>query len=258
MKENKIIYYSSENEEVASFKFRSVEIDANYKYIHTNPFYKLWSAFVYRCIATPLAFLVFKVFKRIKFHNIKVLKEFKKGGYFVYANHTNQFADGFCPALICFPKKPHIIVDSSNVNIPLVKHFTKMSGALPLPNDLGATKNFFSAISATLAKNNPILIYPEAHLWPYYTKIRNFSSPPFRYPLKFDKPAFAWTTVYKKSKRKKPKIEIYIDGPFYRDKNLNVKEAQQKLRDEIYLKMCERAKLSNCEYIMYEQRRNND
>lgn len=34
----------------------------------------------------------------------------------------------------------------------------------------------------------------------------------------------------------------YIDGPFYPDINLNKKEAQKKLRDIVYEKMCERAK----------------
>ncbi len=254
MKEDKVIYYSSEAEEVMHFRTPPAKIDENYKYIHTNCFFNLWSKFVYRFISTPFSFLTFKTFKRVKFYNTQVLKNYKNCGYFIYANHTNQYGDGFCPALICFPKKPHIIVSSENINIPFLKHFSKISGALPLPDSISATKNFYSAMETILNENNPIVIYPEAHLWPYYTKIRNFPSSSFRYPVKFDKPVFTFTTVYKKSKHKKPKTEIYVDGPFFPERNLNIKDAQQKLRDEVFFQMCERSKLNDCEYIKYKQR----
>ena len=258
MKRNNL-YYSSETDEVVNFNNDPIKIDENYKYIHTNVFYKLWSWFTYRLLATPYAFVVFKLFKRVKFHNTKVLKQHKNSGYFIYANHTNQFCDGFCPALICFPKKPHIIVDSSNISIPFFGKYTQMWGALPIPNTLTATKNFHNAIEHTLNKSNPIVIYPEAHLWPYYTKIRNFSTTSFRYPVKYNKPVFTFTTVYKKTKHgKKPKIEIYVDGPFYANTELPEKTAQSALHDVVYNKLQERASLSDCEFVKYIKRSKHD
>jgi len=254
MKNKETIYYSTENDEVTQFNEKKICINESYKYIHRNIFYKFFAWFTYRFIATPYAFIVFKIIKRVKFHNKKVLKPFKKGGYFIYANHTNQYSDGFCPGLICFPQKPHLIVNSANVSIPFVGKFTKMWGALPLPESISATKNFYHAIEEVLNNNNPIVIYPEAHLWPYYTKIRNFSASSFRYPVKLNKPSFAFTTTYHKTKNGKPKIEIYIDGPFYVDNTLIDKEAQQKLKDEIFETLKSRAKLSNYEFINYVQK----
>ena len=180
------------------------------------------------------------------------MKRFKKGGYFIYANHTNQFCDGFCPALICYPKKPSFIVNSANISMNFWGKFIKMWGATPIPNTINATKNFNNAINETLKNNNPIVIYPEAHLWPYYTKIRNFSNVSFRYPIKYNKPVFSFTTVYKKKRHsKKPKIEIYIDGPFYHNSNLPEKIAQKELRDVIFNKLNERASLSNYDCVKY-------
>ncbi len=255
MKHGETVYYKTENDEVVSFKEKSISIDENYKYINNNPFYKLWSWFTYRFIATPYAFMVFKILKNVKFHNRKVLKKHNKNGYFIYANHTNQFCDGFCPGLLCFPKKAHLIVNSVNISIPIIGKLTKMWGAIPLPDDIKATKNFYNAIEQILNKNNPIIIYPEAHLWPYYTKIRNFSSSAFRYPVKYNKPVYTFTTVYKlKKNSKKPKIEIFVDGPFYPDNLVDTKLAQQKLRDLVFVKLCERAKLSNYEYVEYIQK----
>ncbi len=258
MKFNDKIYYSSDNDEVIDFKQKTIKIDENYKYIHKNWFYRFWSWFTYRFFATPFAFITFKIFKKVKFHNAKILKQ-QKSGYFVYANHTNQFCDGFCPGLICFPKKPYIIVDSSNISIPIIGKFNQMWGALPLPSNIGATKNFYHAIEHILKRNNPIVIYPEAHLWPYHTKIRNFSSASFRYPIKFDKPMFIFTTVYKKKKHgKKPKLEIFIDGPFYHNKTLPEKVSQNNLRNVAYEKMNERVTLSDYEFIKYIKRSNHD
>ena len=259
MKYNDEIIYETENDEIFPFKHTIKNIDKTYKYKKNNPFYKSISFLTYRFFATPLAFIYFKMINKVKFHNKNILNKHKKGGFFIYANHTNQFCDGFCPALICFPKKPHIIVNPKNVSIPFIKHFTKMWGAIPLPNDIGATRNFYNTIEQTLNNNNPILIYPEAHLWPYYTKIRDFSSASFRYPIIFNKPVFTFTTIYKLKKHgKKPKIEIYVDGPFYKSNNLNEKQAQLDLRNKVHSILNERAKLSNYEFIKYKKKEKYD
>lgn len=253
----KKIYYSSETDEVVDYKTKPIKIDKSYKYINKNIFNKFFSWFTYRFFATPYAFIIFKLIKKIKFHNTKILKKHKKGGYFIYANHTNQFADGFCPGLICFPKKPHLIVHPNNVSMPFVGKLTKMWGAIPIPDDICATKNFYSAIEYVLNRNNPIIIYPEAHIWPYYTKIRNFSATSFRYPVKYNKPVFTFTTVYKQKKHgKKPKIEIYVDGPYYTNSNLPDKVAQQELRNVVFNTLKNRSNLSNCEYIKYIKKEN--
>lgn len=257
MKFQNRIYYENEDDEVVEFKNKPFKIDENYAYLPKNKFIKFLSWFAYRILATPCAFIYFKLIRRVKFVNKKILKIYKKGGYFIYANHTNHFCDGFCPALICFPKKPHIIVNPVNISIPFWGKILKTWGALPIPNTILSTKNFNLAIEKTLKDNNPIVIYPEAHLWPYYTRIRNFPLTSFRYPIKYNKPVFTFTTTYKKKKiGKYPKITIYVDGPFFPNLNLNDKEAQQNLHIEVYKKLEERSKLSNYEFIKYIRRSN--
>ena len=58
---------------------------------------------------------------------------------------------------------------------------------------------------------------------------------------------FAKTTVYKKTRSGKTKPVIYLDGPFYPNKDLPMKEAQIDLRNRIYNAMVERAKKENSE-----------
>ena len=65
-------------------------------------------------------------------------------------------------------------------------------------------------------------------------------------------PTFCFTTVFKKRKCfKTPRVEIYVDGPFFAPDNLNLKDKEKFLRDAVYEKMVERSNLSNFSYIGY-------
>ena len=128
-----------------------------------------------------------------------------------------------------------------------------MLGAIPIPGNKKAMKNFLDIIEKRISKKSSITIYPEAHIWPYYTKIRPFKSVSFKYPVKLDVPAYCITNTYQSYGKNKDKIKIvtYIDGPFFPDKNLTPKEQEQDLRNKVYEKMVERSKNSNIEYIKY-------
>ena len=117
-------------------------------------------------------------------------------------------------------------------------------------------KNFLNYISYRINKNNSITIYPEAHIWPYYTKIRPFKSVSFKYPIKLNKPVFCITNTYQKRSNDKVKIVSYIDGPFFKNDNLSQKQAQEDLRNRVYEKMVERTKNSNVEVIKYINKNN--
>lgn len=242
------------NEDFAEKNIKEKQIDENFKYVNKNVFYKFCEIVYYRLIFIPIALTYCKALKKIKYVNKKKFKEAKKTGFFLYGNHTNAISDAFSPSLMTFPKKPYIIVDSKNLNIPILKGSTKMLGALPIPTSLDATKNFMNALKLRVNKSC-IVIYPEAHLWPYYTSIRPFKSVSFKYPIKFNVPTFCSTTTYQKTKRaNKFKTVIYIDGPFYASPELNAKEQAEDLRNQVYNAMLERSKNSTFEKIIYKQK----
>lgn len=247
----KTIYYKDElNDDFSNSKIETVTIDKNYKYIRRSLLWKICSFIVYRMVFSIPAYIYTKVKLGLKVENKEVLKKHKKVGYFIYANHTQEIADTFFPTIANFPKRIYIIAHPNNVSIKYMKTLNKMLGALPVPGDLDSSKNFLEAIQYFIKKKNVIAIYPEAHVWPYYTGIRNFKSVSFKYPVKLDTPVFSCTTTYQKHKNKVRTI-LYIDGPFYPDKRLNLKQAQEKLRNEVYQKMVARSKMSNIEVIKY-------
>ena len=247
----RVIYYRDElGDEFSSAKIEAKRIDENYRYVREDLFHRALAFFAYRIVATPLSKLcLFLSGHRIV--NRKVLKK-AKGNYFLYANHTNAAADPFIPSMVAFPKKVSVIVHPANVSMPVLGRITPYLGALPLPDTLKATENFLSALDLRVKQADAICIYPEAHIWPYYTGIRNFKDASFRYPVQYGSPVFSFTNTYHKRKFfKKPKIVTYVDGPFYPDKTIPAKEAKRKLRDEVYAAMVARSKLSDIDYIVY-------
>ena len=129
-----------------------------------------------------------------------------------------------------------------------------MLGAIPIPGIKSAMKKFLETIEYRIKNGNSITIFPEAHIWPYYTKIRPFKAVSFKYPVQLNVPSFCVTNTYQSYGKNNDKVRLvsYIDGPFYPDKNCKtMKEKQQNLRDKIYNQMCKRAENSNVEVIKY-------
>lgn len=253
MDKRKVIYYEDElNDEFSLAQITPKKIDENYVYCYDSLFKKLTHFFWYRMIATPVAFLYTKTAFHHKCIGREKFKPFKKTGYFMYGNHTQAIADPFIPNVINFPKTDYIIVHPNNVSMPFLGKVTPSLGALPLPDDMKAYRNFIKAVERRISENHTVVIYPEAHIWPYYTKIRPFRDDSFAYPVKYNTPVFCFTNTYQKRKlSKKPKIVTYIDGPFYPNEDIPQRQRKKELRDRVYDTMCERAKNSTVVQIEY-------
>ena len=255
---NKTIYYSDElNDDFASLGIKKKPLGDDFEYIHKNILWNTCSFVIYRMIAQPLVFVFVKVAHRQRFKNRKVLKTARKTGAFIYANHTNMLLDAFVPNIVKLRKRGYILVGPATTSIPGLKNIVEMVGAIPLGQTLSENKEMLECINHRIAKNKGfITIYPEAHIWPYYTGIRDFKAGSFSYPCYTDTPVFAMTNCYqKKLIGKHPKVVTFVDGPFYPDKNLPMKERKEKLRKQCYDTMVKRAKEnSTYSYIVYEKK----
>ena len=251
---NKIIYYEDElNDEFSKSSIEPRVIDEKYKYVHKNPIWNLCSFVLQNILSVPIKLIYSKLKFKIKYVGKDKLKPYKKEGYFMYGNHTQPFADTFLPSIPMYPKRNFFIVNPVNISLNGTGTLVEMLGAIPIPSNKGAMKNFLEAIQKKLDKGYAVTIYPEAHIWPYYTKIRPFKEVSFKYPIQMEKPAFCITNTYQRCGKNNQKIKIvsYIDGPFFPNKELTKKEQQKELRNTIYNCMVERSKNSNIEHIKY-------
>lgn len=256
MQNKKVIYYKDElNDEFSTAKITPRIIDENYKYIHKNPLWNITSYLFQNILSMPIKVLYSKIKFRIQYIGREKLKPYKDEGYFIYVNHTQIFADTFIPSVGNYPKRNFFIVNPENISMKGLGTIVELLGAIPVPGNKEAMKNFLNTIEKRIQDKSSITIYSEAHIWPYYTKIRPFKDVSFKYPVQLDKPAFCMTNTYQAYGKNKDKVKIvtYIDGPFFANKEagFNKKQQQKDLRDRIYECMVNRSKMSNIEVIKY-------
>lgn len=252
MKSYDTYYYSDLlNDDFANTNIESKPLPDDFKYFHESKFYHFVANTIYFLIAKPFIFFYRKLVWR---HKIIGKDKFKiKGGYFIYGNHTQRTADAVIPNSFSYPRRNYIIVNNDAFAIPYIKTIVSMVGGVPLSDKITHKKELLHFIKESINLDRIITIYPEAHIWPYYTKIRPFEATSFKYPAKFNSPVFAFTNCYqKKGRRKRPQIITYIDGPFYPDMNLSLNDRALKLRNEVYDAMTSRTlKYSTYEFVNY-------
>lgn len=254
MKEKKVIYYNDElNDEFSTVKINPRVIDENYNYKH-GKFWDLCSLIIQNFISMPIKVGYAKIKFRIKYVGKEKFKECVDTGYFIYANHTQAFADTFITSVGVFPKRNFLIVNPENISVKPFGWLVELLGAIPVPGNKTAMKNFLETVETRINKKCSVTIYPEAHIWPYYTKIRPFKSVSFKYPVEMYKPVFCVTNTYQKRGKNGDKVKMvsYVDGPFYANQSLeSVREQKEDLRNRVYECMVERSRNSNVEVIEY-------
>lgn len=245
-------YYKDEvNDDFAKLQIKKTSIDEHYKYYYKNKFAWFLTTFVRVCVIIPILHIISKLCYGTKIKNKKVLKKVKKQGYFIYSNHTTAFDPINHACLVNQSKYTCIIASIETFSIEGLGWFVHFLGAIPVPLSPRMYRNFHDALTFHYEKKHKIVIYPEAHIWPFYTDIRPFKSVSFRYPVELNAPIIVSTTTFKKRKFfKTPKTVIYLDGPFYPNKELKFKEQIEDLRNITYEKMMDRASKDN--YAIYD------
>lgn len=253
----KTYYYSDElNDDFAGTNIRAIKTPDDYPYFTKNPIRRGVVAFFYHGFVLPLVYLLQKIVYAERIVGRKKLRGYRKEGFFLYGNHTRAMGDAFAPGILSFPKKAFILVSPDTISIPGLRRIVHDLGAVPIPCSLAGSRNFYKAMEKHAEKKHVVAVYPEAHIWPAYTKIRPFREASFLYPVKENKPVFTFTATYRKRLFGGAGVTLYVDGPFFPDQTLSQKESQKKLRDEVYEAMVSRSKLSTYEkneYIKMEK-----
>lgn len=237
--------YSAFTDDFEATRDQEYQLPKDYKWVRNDIFSRILSFLIYG-IALLYAFLYLRFRLHVKIRGREKLKSINEG-YFIFSNHTQPLGDVFLPALSAFPKRIYTVVSPANYGIPVIGKILVYLGALPTVSTLHGIKELTRAMEYRLNNKNPIVIFPEAHVWEYYTKIRPFPVTSFKLPVKFKRPSFAMTVTYKRSRVfKRPITEIFLDGPFFASD-------AEVLHQQVFNAMNERSKNSDYEYIIYKK-----
>ncbi len=256
-KEKKVIYYTDElSDDFAGTNIHAKPVDDSFKFLHTSLLWRVCSNLLYYGVAVPAVWLFMRVVLGVRFVNRSAVKACKTP-CFLYGNHTD-FIDAFIPNLLSLPHRNHILVGADTVSIPGLRTVVQMFGALPLPTGSKGWRKFLTALDVYRKRAN-VTVYPEAHIWRFYTGVRNFPDTSFAYPIRFGMPTVAFFTAYSKPKKslafwRKATITVYVSDPMYPLEGVSEPEARRDLRDRVYAFMKEKSALSDYEIIHYERR----
>lgn len=215
---------------------------------------------VYDFLSNVLMFFVIPILKLVVFlsgtkwigrENLKRIP--KDEGFFMYANHAGVL-DVMASYLIGGKRRANAVGYSDALANPFTHFLVPLLGFIPLPVDIHDTPSFTRAIRFYASeKRQVVVVYPEAHLWPTYTGVRNFKRQSFRYPVDLDRKVLP--VFFARRPRKgfwklfsKPRITVLIGQPLARDPSLPAKQAVEDLGERTY-----RALLSLSQSIPQEE-----
>ncbi len=258
MKEKKTVRVKDEkNDDFAALNVKAETVGADYRYVRKGPLWLAAEFILYRIIATPLVFLMAKLLFGLRIKNRRSLLKLKKTGYFLYGNHTQNMMDAYTPSLVSFPRRAHIVTGPEAVSIKGLRVVVAMLGAIPLPSVMKGYAPFREAIGCRIGEGRAVAVYPEAHIWPWYTDIREFSDASFDYPAELLVPCVAFVTTFRKRKifkNRHPYLTVTLSDPFVPDGSLPRAERRRDLRDRVYAFMKETVSSpDNYAFINYEK-----
>lgn len=212
-------------------------MDAKFPYIHNRLAFRIAAYLLYYFIAFPIVWIYIRLINGTKIINRKALRQIK-GGFFLYGNHTH-WSDSYLPHVVAAPKRTYILANPDAVSIKGLKNIVLMLGAIPVPAKIGCLRQFMDALEIRCDQGACIAIYPEAHIWPFYTGIREFPDASFKYPAKFHVPVVAMVTTFRKRKGllgfiKTPARTLVLSNPIYAKAGMTIHEAQAYYHQQVY------------------------
>lgn len=143
-------------------------------------------------------------------------------------------------------KKVYYTTREGSFKIPFVRKLIKLLRAIPIPKDIKNRTHFIKEIDKGLHNGKIIHFYPEAALWTYCERIRNFKNGAFDFAVRNNVPAVPMVITFRKPKglrkifKRKKDVTLTILEPIYpKNNDKSLKERITNLKDEVHGKMTE-------------------
>ena len=222
-------------------------VDENYKYIHQNVFWRMYSNFL-RGLARVFVPPFTKMKYGYKVRDVKKIKKVRGRGAMIVANHAHVMdACLICTRMVGM-RKTRFVMLAEILSIPLAGKLVVGLGGHPIADTVAGARKSHRVLCDTLKKNKLLVIFPEASLHPYCTNLREFNEGAFRIAFSNKAPVVPFVITFKqKQTKKKVKSKMYITTLDPIEPNLELKpregtadmlertrNAMQQAMDEFY------------------------
>lgn len=217
-------------------------IDENYEYVpKKDSIFSICSDFIYYGIAYPILKVLTKIIYDLKIEGQENIEDLEDGAISV-SNHV-LFLDCAMIGLAFKDKKIYYTTQEESFKMPFVRKLIKLLRAIPIPESIENKKYFIKAVGNLLKEKNIVHVYPEASLWPYYPKIRNFKNGAFDMAVRNQVPVvpcvftFREPTGIRKLFKRKKDVTLKLLKPVYSDSDKYIKQQVEELKEEVASEM---------------------
>lgn len=218
------------------------KIDENYEYVPKSKTFSFVSDFIYYIIAYPILKILLKVVYNLKIEGKENIKNIESGAITV-SNHV-LFLDCAMIGASCGLKRVYYTTREESFKIPGVRKLIKLLRAIPIPNSIKNRYHFLDVVDNLLENGKIVHFYPEASMFPYYEKIRNFKNGAFDIAVKNDVPIIPIVITFKEPKgirkifKKKKDVVLHILEPIMPNKDeTSLRKRVNLLKEEVHQKM---------------------
>lgn len=216
-------------------------IDEKYKYIQTGTLFSICSNLLYYGIAFPILKILTKLIYDFKIEGKENIRDLK-GGAISISNHV-LFLDCAMVGLAFGTEEIYYTTREESFKIPFVRKLIKLLRAIPIPKKISNKEQFTQKINDIVQTGKVVHFYPEAALWPYYEKIRNFKNGAFNFAVNNNVPIIPMVFKFREPKgirkflKRKKDVTLVVLEPIMPGKLNNRKQNIENLKQNVHNKM---------------------
>lgn len=221
------VYYDNnfENENIINvWHPLNFDIDENYEYVPKSSIFQFFSDLLYYLIAYPILYVLTKVIYDLKIEGKENLENIETGAISI-SNHV-LILDCAMVGLALKDKRVFYTTQEDSFKIPFIRKLIRLLRAIPIPVENKNKPHFINALHDILYNKNIVHFYPEAALWPYYIKIRNFKTGAFRFAIRNNVPIIPMVFTFREPKgfrklfKRKKDVTLKILEPIKYEKSV--------------------------------------
>jgi glycosyltransferase involved in cell wall biosynthesis/1-acyl-sn-glycerol-3-phosphate acyltransferase len=206
---------------------------------HRGALFRLLSRICTAYIAIPILFLWTRLVLGVRVEGTENLRGLS--GAVTICNHVHLL-DGALVGIAMFPRKVAVPTLVSNLHGLFPGALVNLLGGLPIPAKPSDMKLFFDEMQMRLLMGEMVLFFPEGHLEPYNTQLRDFKSGAFHLAAKARTPVIPLAILFVPPKgvyrllRRKPVMHLKIGKPIYpmlNNSKDNVRQLQMVARNQM-------------------------
>jgi len=177
------------------------KVDKNFEFENRNIFYRIWQNILFGFAKMVVPTMARAKYGRFKIKNKKTLKQFRKKGVVLVANHAHYFDGALIYAKMVGWHKIKFIMQGDILGISFLGKLLLALGGHPTADDIGGAIKSYRKLEEYLHRDKTLLVFPEGSVHPYESEIREFNTGAFKIAQSANAPIVPIVLTFEQEKK---------------------------------------------------------